>query len=484
MSNKQTFLLCLFFSVLALPYSLWFASSVDQPLWTDEIVTAAEVQSVTLKHMFSAVLLGLDPTPPLYTGYGWFMLHYVFSGASPELLLRITNAGLIAATLWILYLLVRRFFDRMTALTTIAIFILLELSQLKFLTLEMRAYAALVFSTSLAIYTALSAIARPSWISLTCTMLACWLLVSTHIFGVIYVVSIVICMIVAATAEGNIRLALYSGLTGVPAVIGFFSWVPVMHATAQLGSWIESPDFHDLLVSTYPPANKLRLLAALLLITVLALLWRHTQRHKGTMPIEWWQSTSCGQRFVVMLPITFGVSTLSVWLFSNVVFPVFVQRYFFPNIILHTMWISGLVDVVYSYLASSKAKYGLTLATAVLAGACIKYYQSGPDNRIPCFDPYRRAYLEDRFKDDGVIVTLWSHSWLTRINRTGEVIAYPIEESALKNNGTLYPSYVYNYGFVPLICEMVWCKICDEYLTVAQYKTWFYGPRRWRWAVA
>ena len=79
-------------------------------------------------------------------------------------------------------------------------------------------------------------------------------------------------------------------------------------------------------------------------------------------------------------------------------------------------------DVVYSYLASSKAKYGLTLATAVLAGACIKYYQSGPDNRIPCFDPYRRAYLEDRFKDDGVIVTLWSHSWLTRINRTGEVI--------------------------------------------------------------
>jgi hypothetical protein len=115
-------------------------------MWYDELITFSLVKSASLKHMFSAILLGLDVTPPLYTGYGWFILHYLAPEASPELLLRITNAALIAATLWILYLLVRRYFDQVTALTTIATFTLLELWHLKFLTLEIRTYAALSFS--------------------------------------------------------------------------------------------------------------------------------------------------------------------------------------------------------------------------------------------------------------------------------------------------------------------------------------------------
>jgi hypothetical protein len=59
---SRKFLLCLFFATLAGSYSLWLVSSVDKPLWADESITVALVNSVTLKHMFSAVLLGLDAT--------------------------------------------------------------------------------------------------------------------------------------------------------------------------------------------------------------------------------------------------------------------------------------------------------------------------------------------------------------------------------------------------------------------------------------
>src|SRR5690348_15146878 len=99
------------FAALEGPYCLWLRHIVssDNPMWADELITVALVKSTSLKHLFSPVLQGLDSTPPLYTGYGWFMFHYVVPGASPELLLRITNAGLIAGTLWILYLLVRRY---------------------------------------------------------------------------------------------------------------------------------------------------------------------------------------------------------------------------------------------------------------------------------------------------------------------------------------------------------------------------------------
>src|SRR4051794_36701888 len=92
---SRKFLLYLFIAILAAPYCLWLIASANNSLWTDELITVALVKSASLKHLFSAVLLGLDATPPLYTGYGWLMLHYVVPGTSPELLLRITNAGLI-----------------------------------------------------------------------------------------------------------------------------------------------------------------------------------------------------------------------------------------------------------------------------------------------------------------------------------------------------------------------------------------------------
>ena len=89
MSVSRKFQLCLFFVVLAGPYCFWLTASTNNPLplWSDEVITVALVKSASFKHLFSAVLLGLDATPPLYTGYGWFMFHYVVPGAPPELLL-------------------------------------------------------------------------------------------------------------------------------------------------------------------------------------------------------------------------------------------------------------------------------------------------------------------------------------------------------------------------------------------------------------
>jgi hypothetical protein len=143
-----------------------------------------------------------------------------------------------------------------------------------------------------------------------------------------------------------------------------------------------------LLESTCTPENKVRLLAVLLLITVLTVLRRYIQSRKDPMIlIQWWRSTNRTQTFIMALPAAFGASTFAVWLLSRLVFPVFVQRYFVPNIILHTIWLSALVDFVLSHFRSSKTKYGLVLASAVLAGVSIKYRQYGPEERIPLSYP-------------------------------------------------------------------------------------------------
>ena len=445
-------MLYLFFAVLAVSYCLWFVDYAANPLWTDELITIALVKSTSLKHLFSAVLLGLDATPPLYTSYGWFMLHNVVPGASPELLLRITNAGLIAATIWVLYLLVRQFFDRITAVATIGAFVLLELWQLKFLTLEVRTYAALVLATTLAIYGSLRAIAYPSWTSWICTALAYFLLMSSHTFGIIYVVCIATCAIVAALAEGDIRLARNSGLAALPAVVMFILWLPLLRYQAQLGDWIPRPGFGVLLGSTYLPVDKWLLLAPLILAALITL-WGRTPGRKRPVLTQWWRSLNRMQKFVMLLPVAFGASTFAVWMFSRVIFPVFLQRYFFPNMVLHTIWLSFLAYFVFSYVTRSMVKYGLVLASALLAGLAIIYWPFNEYSRIPCFDSSKNAYLEDPFKDDGPVVAVSDHIWVTRQSRLGEKDIFVVDKRDLAKKGTEYRSYAFQYHFVRRFAE-------------------------------
>jgi hypothetical protein len=466
MSDNQRFPVWFFFVALAGSYSLWFVSSIDKPLWGDELITVSLVKSVSLKQLFSAVLLGLDATPPLYTGYGWLILHYVDTEISPELLLRITNAGLIASTLWVLYLSIRQHFDPVVALATLAVFVLLKIRELEFLTLEIRAYAALVFFTTLAIYAAQRALARTPGRNLTYAMLAYCLLVSSHTFGVVYVVSIVTCTILSTAAKGDIKLALNLGFIGGPPVLAFLLWIPILHYQAQLGNWLSRPDFHILLQTIYSPVDFLWQFGLLLLITVLTSLWRYIQ---SPMRPQWWRAITCNQIFVLMLPVAFGASTFTVWLFSRFVFPVFLPKYFFPNIILHAIWLSLLVDFVFFYLTSAKAKYGLVLASAVLVSLTLMFRQS-PGFWLPCFDSAKMTYLEDRYRDNELIVTLSPQPWLTRLNRPGERVVHPIDEGSLqKKDGAEYPRYVYSYNFLSRFEE--WLGI-NTAMTSSQLLNW------------
>jgi hypothetical protein len=277
-------------------------------------------------------------------------------------------------------------------------------------------------------------------------MVAYCLLVSSHTFGILYVVSIVGCTMLAAAAEGNIRLALNSGLTAVPAIVMFFLWVPVLHDQAQLGNWIPSPFFFDFIGSTYPPVlpHGRKLLAVLVLLAALILLWRFAQSREGPILTQWWRATSRLQTFAVLIPIAFGASTFAVWLFSNLVFPVFLEKYFFPNLILHIIWLSVLVDFVFTYLTPSTTRYALVLAAAVLAGLSIKYRQFDRGHPIPCFDSSRRVYFEDSYKDKDLIVANWIEPWLNRQNRPGEMVVFPVDENDPKKNG----HYVWGRHFV------------------------------------
>jgi hypothetical protein len=329
-----------------------------------------------------------------------------------------------------------------------------------------RSYATLVFATTLAIYVSLRAVSRPSWGSWLCTALVYSLLVSSHTFGVIYVVCIAICAIIASLAEDEIRLARNSGLVALPAIVMFVAWLPVLRYQAQLGNWICSPGFRVLFKSAYLPTDSALLLVAPLIVAALIVLWRRTPDRKRSMLTQLWQSFNRMQRFVILLPLSFGASTFAIWIFSTVIFPVFLIRYFVPNMVLHIIWLSCLADFVVSYITRSTTKCGLVLALAVLTGLIIiGARRSEPDEgealywpldtviKIPCSDASRNVYLEDPFKDAGPIVALSLNIWFSRLHLLGNEDIFPIDKGDLMNNGPNDRVFAFQDHFVSRFAE-------------------------------
>lgn len=155
----------------------------------------------------------------------------------------------------------------------------------------------------------------------------------------------------------------------------------------------------------------------------------------------------------MLLPVAFGASTFAVWMFSRFLFPVFLQRYFFPNMILHTIWLSFLAYFLFGYVTRSTVKYGLVLASALLTGLAVIYWPFNESSRIPCFDSSTNAYLEDLFKDDGPVVAVSDHIWLTRQSRLGEKDIFAFDKRDLAKKGTEYRSYAFQYHFVRRFAE-------------------------------
>jgi hypothetical protein len=241
----------LLFVMPAIAFYLWFGHSVAQPLWADEVITTELIKSASFAHMFSAIKTGLDSTPPLYTGFGWLVLNYVVPEVAPELLLRVTNIIIVAAIIWISYLSLRQFFDRVTSTIVSIIFIYLCKWQLEYLTLEVRAYAALVLATAASIYFSFLTHRRPSHLLFICASASYCALVLTHLFGFIYFVCISACSIIAALIESDRKSVRKTILASIPAMVLFIAWLPIVRNQAQLGNWIPRPSIRSLLDSSY-----------------------------------------------------------------------------------------------------------------------------------------------------------------------------------------------------------------------------------------
>jgi hypothetical protein len=309
--------------------------SLQQPLWSDEILTTSLLKANSLPKLWSGIALGIDANPPLYMTAAWLLVQAIPKAlASSVALLRLFNLAIVVGATFMLYRTCRRIASAHACWIALLLFATLNSFNVVFVAFEVRTYALYLLMTGLAVLLQQRLIERRGRADTLLLALAYVGLTLSHTFGIVYVGCIALAGALSALGAGRSCLRPIA-FAVAPSIIVLAGWSPFL--IGQLGvakpyAWIAPPDLPELLQVLF--ASKLSMCVAMLELGCLASALVSGVGHKEFQlrPVirdPQWQPVRYAT--LIMLGIT-GI-TLAGWVVSILFFPLFVPRYFVPQLI-------------------------------------------------------------------------------------------------------------------------------------------------------
>ncbi len=308
------------------------ASTFYLPFWFDELLTHYMVRDSSFVRMLRATGDLISASPPLYFILTWPIAQVVGAG---ELPLRLLSSLGISVAMLCHWRLLRRIYDVWPAsLATVGAFFASQ--SIWYQNMEARFYGLFLAEVSLAIYLAVTIIARRpiSRRLLVANALIHAALVTTHYFGFLYsgaiLVATVLCLVrqprVLSFCAGSIVVGWLAFLPCVPGFIRHLEF-------GKPHGWIMPPTVANLL--DLMSGEWLWLTPALAGIFALGIAIR-LFRPRGTSFKINAESTDCPIERRSLAVITLLLSTIPfvVWGWSQVATPMFVARYFIPDVFI------------------------------------------------------------------------------------------------------------------------------------------------------
>ena len=299
----------------------------NRPFWFDELLTYICVTDPSLSHAVHALGDHVGGGQPPFFVLGWFWVRLF--GVSP-LALRLLSGLPICLAFWLLWRLLRRRCGFWPAtLATAASFDLSLLVQ--FQMGEARFYGLFLACAALAIWhfdRFLRDDRPPAWLLAT-NCATHGMLVLIHVYGFTYSGVLILAQVASDLVRRRFRLSVYAS-----ALIGWLAFVPWLEAArhqAELHdpwSWIPVPNLNALLVNFAPGGLFAHPLVMLLL--VLTVILTGYRRRTAAAPGKTAAAPEIVPSYVILgvlvvvVPPTFG------WALSQVIQPVFLERYFIP----------------------------------------------------------------------------------------------------------------------------------------------------------
>ena len=403
--------------------------SLSGPLWLDELLTLTLVQAASLPKLWSGIIAGIDGNPPLYLTAAWLMTHAAPQALSPVAMLKLTNVALTVAATFALYRIGRRVASASACWIGAFLFAALN-DNLIYVALELRTYALYFLMAALAMLFQQRLIERRQVIdAVTLAVLYAGLTLS-HTFGIVYVACIACAGWLSRIGDGKHDWR-QTAAAIVPAVIVLACWVPFFLQQSAVGRpylWFGPPGVPELLETLF--ASKLSMWMAIVELYCLISAAFFALR-RGEIPLRPllykapWQPL----RYVVLVLAAITGFTLTAWIVSTVLFPLFVPRYFAPQLIvsfgLHVAFAEWLVRLAKHRLQSriEGLAVGALIAPPVLF--CLAMLSRGPvHGEVPCTDGAGAYFETDFVHGDLPVIAESPHVWLPRATYAVDRTAY------------------------------------------------------------
>jgi hypothetical protein len=307
--------------------------SISDPLWSDEFLTTSLLQANSLPKLWAGIALGIDGNPPLYLTLLWVVLHGLPQAVSTVVLLKVINVGFAAGGVAVLYLLARRLAS--PAACWVGVMMIVTLGEaFTYVASELRTYALYFLAASLAALLQQRLIEDRCTLNLTLLAAVNIGLSMSHTFGIVYVGIIAFAGWLSEPRDGRLLRAIIVAV--IPSIIAVLAWSPVLLGQLQVAkpyTWIMPPSLSDLSETLFR-SNAVMWIAIFESACLLSILAPEKSRHpvqfRNVIIEHRWQPA----RFIALLLFGFTSFTLYAWLFSRLVFPLFVPRFFTPQILV------------------------------------------------------------------------------------------------------------------------------------------------------
>jgi hypothetical protein len=306
--------------------------SLNDPLRSDELFTTSLVSAATLSKLWKGIALGLDGNPPLYMTMAWLIIQPLPSLVSSVATLKLVNLVAAAAGVVVLGQLARRIVSPAASWIGALLFVTLS-SGFAYDASVLRHYALYFLAAALAVLCQQRLIERRRRSDIAWLALANVALAMSHTFGPAYV-GIIALAGWLSRPRGDRALLVPILIAVAPAALAVVAWSPFLLEQLQVAKpygWIIPPPLSELLDAVFGSVVMLWVSlfeAGCLIAAGLSALKQDKARFRAGL------SDRAGQplRFVALIVAGVTGFTLVGWLISRALFPLFVVRYFTPQL--------------------------------------------------------------------------------------------------------------------------------------------------------
>jgi len=307
--------------------------SVNVSLWADELLTVHLLQADSLPRLWQGIVLGIDGNPPLYLSAGWLLTHLLPPSIPAVAVLKLLNVALVGVGVIALSRLCRRFVSAAACWAGTLILVTLN-ENLLFAAFELRTYATYFATAAIAVLLQQRLTEQGRRRGVLALALAFVALTLAHTFGIAYVG----CIALAGWLSRPCYRPVLRGiaLAVAPSIVVMLAWSPFLREQLKVASpygWITRPGGSELAEALFSSQQMLWIcLAAALCLAVAGVVrrrrvlrWlRELVADEGRQPIL----------YVGLVAASFTAFALAGWLVSLIGFPIFVPRFFTPQLVV------------------------------------------------------------------------------------------------------------------------------------------------------